>query len=971
MTMTKKWIEIVGARQHNLKNVNVSIPKETLTVVTGPSGSGKSSLAFDTLFAEGQRRFMESLSTYARQFLEKQEKPDVDNILGITPTLALEQKNHTKNSRSTVGTATEIYDYLRLVYSKMGQMFCPKTGEPVKKNSVGEISHEIFKKYKNQKFVIVFPVEVALNSKAADKKRLLASWLERGYSYVLTEESTEAKKNCEFLEIEEQVQAKSPSLFAKAKNQIRFWVLADRGTIEDEIKGRFEDALINAFKEGFGRLRVLVLNEDNRVEFRGRYTDYPSTGDGEVRYPEMTPHLFSFNSPMGACTVCKGFGNILKLDEELVVPHPHLSLSQGAIDPLTKPSAKEWLKSLFVFCQKEKIPLTMAWNQLSAKDRKKIWDGYGDFPGLEGMFKDLEEDRYKMQVRVFLSRYRSPKTCESCQGSRLRVEARQVLFHGQTISQLSGFTVQELFNWFSGLELSRSEKEMGKDIVPQILSRLEFLLRVGLDYLSLSRLAKTLSGGESQRIALANQLGSRLTQTTYVLDEPSIGLHPRDTEKLVGILKDLTRLRNTVVVVEHDPDIIDSAQYLIDMGPNAGEQGGTVLYSGTASDFRSSSLTESYTHSFLTHADSVPVPMRRRIDRIRDRGRKVSWLEITGCKAHNLKDIDIKIPLSTLTCITGVSGSGKSTAIRKTLYPALAKIFLERVEEVGAFDKIRGFEEIKAVQMIDQDPIGRSPRSNPVTFMKCFDEIRSLFASTSEARKKSFHAGHFSFNVPGGRCDTCEGDGAIRVEMVFMEDLFLKCDVCDGKKFKKEVLEIEYKKKNIHQVLQMTVSEALQFFAGEIRLTKNLGLLNEVGLGYLRLGQPSNTLSGGESQRLKIARELSLTEYGGVGQTVYFLDEPTTGLHFKDVDVLLKVLHKLVERGHTVVVIEHNVDVMKSSDWIVDFGPEGGDKGGKIVVQGTPEDVIKSTKSYTSKYLKKALENGKKVSIPELLGGQI
>jgi excinuclease ABC subunit A len=964
--MAKKWIEIQGARQHNLKNISVKIPKESLTVVTGPSGSGKSSLAFDTLFAEGQRRFMESLSTYARQFLEKQEKPEVDNIVGLTPTLALEQKNHTKNSRSTVGTATEIYDYLRLVFAKMGQMFCPKTGEPVKKNSIGEISNEIFKKYSGSKFVIVFPVEVSVKSKSPDKIRLLMSWLERGYSYAITESSTELKSECEFLEIEEETKSAKSDLVNSRKSS-RFWIVVERGLVEESMKGRLEDAVMNGFKEGFGRIRCLILDENSKVIFLGKYTDYPSTGDGDIRYPEMTPHLFSFNSPVGACSACKGFGNILSLDEDLVIPHPHLSISQGAIDPLTKPSAKEWLKSLLVFCQKEKIPLTLPWNSLSAKDKQKIWDGYGDFPGLETMFNELEEDRYKVQVRVFLSRYRSPKTCSQCNGSRLRAEARQVLFHKKTISDLTHMNVLELLEWLKGLDLTRAQKEIGKDIIPQIQTRLEFLVRVGLEYLSLNRLAKTLSGGEAQRIALANQLGSRLTQTTYVLDEPSIGLHPRDTEKLIEILRDLTRLRNTVVVVEHDPDLIEASNYLIDLGPKAGEKGGEVVYQGEFDSFRSSGTSDSFTYRFLTAQDSVPVPMRRRVDRIRDRGRKVSWLEMTGCKAHNLRDVDLKIPLGTLTCVTGVSGSGKSTAIRKTLYPALAKIFLERVDEVGPFEKIRGFEEIKAVQMIDQDPIGRSPRSNPVTFMKCFDEVRALFAGTQEARKKNFHAGHFSFNVPGGRCDTCEGDGYIRVEMVFMEDLFLKCDVCDGRKFKKEVLEIEYKKKNIHQVLEMTVAEALTFFAGEVRLSRNLGLLNEVGLGYLRLGQPSNTLSGGESQRLKIARELAMTEYGGAGHTVYFLDEPTTGLHFKDVDVLIRVLHKLVERGHTVVVIEHNVDVMKSADWIIDFGPDGGDKGGKIVVQGVPEDVAKSTKSHTARFLRKALDKGKRVPISELL----
>jgi excinuclease ABC subunit A len=960
-----KWIEIHGARQHNLKDLSVKIPKECLTVVTGPSGSGKSSLAFDTLFAEGQRRYMESLSTYARQFLEKQEKPDVDDIKGLSPTIAIEQKNHTKNSRSTVGTATEIYDYLRLVFAKMGTMYAPDTGEPVKRNLVREVTQDLLKTFPGQRAYVVFPVEFAAKSKIQDRKLLLSNLMERGYTRAIPASSVKVGKAPEFLDMQEELVGKSSTLFGRSGKEQRILVMADRFVLDNESRGRLEDALVNAYSEGFGRARSLVLNEEGDLLFEAHYTDYPSTGEGEKRYPELTPLLFSFNSPAGACEKCKGFGNVLRIDPDLVIPNISLSIAQGAVEPLTKPSNRDWLKQLLVFCQSQKIPLSMPWRGLSDKDKKKIWNGYGDFPGIEGLFAELESDRYKMQVRVFLSRYRSPRMCPECQGHRLRPEARHVLFHDESIGSLSGKTVEELSKWFENLSLTGVEKEMGKDLFPQIRARLDFLMRVGLDYLSLSRLARTLSGGEAQRIALANQLGSRLTQTCYVLDEPSIGLHPRDTERLIGIMRDLKALRNTVVVVEHDPDIIQSADYLLDIGPEAGEHGGRLLYDGPYQDFLKTTIAESTTQKFLQGKDSVPVPMRRRVDRFKDRSRRLSWLELTGCAENNLKNIDLKIPVGMLTCVTGVSGSGKSSAIRKTLYPALAKIFLQRVEEVGRFEKILGFEELKSVLMIDQEPIGRSPRSNPITFMKAFDEVRSLFASTLEARKKRYHAGHFSFNVPGGRCENCEGDGYTRVEMIFMEDLFLKCDICEGKRYKKEILDIRYNGKNIDDVLNLTVTEAKRFFAGETRLVNNLDVLERVGLGYLRLGQPSNTLSGGESQRLKIARELAGSDNVG---SVYILDEPTTGLHFRDVKTLIRVLHQLVERGNTVVVIEHNTDVMKSADWIVDFGPEGGDRGGSVVASGTPEEVAAQKKGHTWKYLKAALANATKISVPDLLG---
>jgi len=954
------WIEVLGARQHNLKNVHVRFPKRRVTVVTGPSGSGKSSLAFNTLFAEGQRRFVESLSTYARQFLEKHEKPDCDDIKGLTPTIAIEQKNQTKNSRSTVGTATEIYDYLRLVFAKLGTMYSPKTGDPVKKDIARDVVTELLKLYPDHRGYVLFPVEFAPKSKIQDRKRLLATYLERGYTRAFLEDTIKKGKSVDPLDLQEEIVSKASKLTGRAGKPQRLLVVVDRFSLAEDIAGRFEDSLIVAYGEGFGRAQALVVNADNELVLQGRYAEYPSTGGGEERYPELSPVLFSFNSPLGACEVCKGFGNILRVDPKLVIPNERLSLAQGAVDPFTKPSAKEALRALLGYARDQKISLNLPWEAMSEKDRAKIW------VQVEKHFAELEADRYKMQVRVFLSRYRSPQTCSACKGQRLRIEARHVLFHGKSIGELTAFTVEGLAKWFRETPFSKRERETAKDILPQIHSRLDFLLRVGLEYLTLDRLARTLSGGEAQRIALANQLGSRLTQTTYVLDEPSIGLHPRDTERLIDIMNELAKLRNTVVVVEHDPDIIRAADYLVDVGPTAGETGGNILYQGEYADFAAKAPRESTTAAFLAGRDFIPVPMRRRMDRFKDRAKSVGWLELSGCSENNLKKVNLRIPRGMFTCITGVSGSGKSSAVRKTLYPALAKIFLQENDEVGRFDKIGGLEGIKSVVLVDQEPIGRSPRSNPVTFMKAFDEIRMLLSSTEDARKKGFHPGIFSFNVPGGRCDTCEGDGYLRVEMVFMEDMFLKCDVCEGRRFKREVLNIRFKGKNVDDILSMPVTEAKRFFGSELRLHHTLSVLENVGLGYLRLGQPANTLSGGESQRLKIARELAGPAQSGV---VYVLDEPTTGLHFGDVKVLLRVLHELVERGNSVIVIEHNVDVMKSSDWIVDFGPEGGERGGKIVAEGTPEDIAACGKGHTWRFLKAALENSPKVSVPELLGG--
>lgn len=964
----EKFIEIEGARQHNLKNFSLRVPKSALSVITGPSGSGKSSLAFNTIFAEGQRRYMESLSTYARQFMEKHEKPEVDEIRGLQPTIAIEQKNHTKNSRSTVGTATEIYDYLRILYSKIGVMYCPKTKEIVKRDIVRDIASVNLNRFPNQKALVVFPLEMVAKSKSSERKRLLLNLIERGYSRVLIPAEVKINKPLTIYDLQDELAAKSTTILGKAQKSLDLYVVTDRFTLEIENKGRFEEAVVSAYSEGFGRCRVIIVDDDLKTLFEGRYSEYPSTNGGENRYPELSPLLFSFNSPAGACESCKGFGNTLEIDEKLVVPNPNLSLAQGAIEPLTKPSAKNWLRNLLLFCQKNKIPLHSPWSMLSEDQRTKIWSGNKDFEGVLGMFKELEDIKYKMQVRVFLSRYRSPKTCSSCLGQRLRPEARNVLVHEMGIAELCKLSIKNLKIWFDETKFSATEKEIAKDLLPQIQSRLDFLLRVGLSYLSLDRLAKTLSGGEAQRIALANQLGARLTQTCYVLDEPSIGLHPRDTERLIGILKDLAKLKNTVIVVEHDPDVIKNAEYLVDIGPEAGTEGGYLLYQGPFSEYsKVADLTKaSSTARFLSGLDFVPVPMRRRHQRFEDKKKSVSYVEMTGLSENNLKKVSLKIPHQMLTCITGVSGSGKSSAIRKTLYPALARILAGENIEVGPFEKISGYSGIKNIAMIDQSPIGRSPRSNPITFMKSFDEVRNLMASTQAAKRKRFHAGHFSFNVPGGRCETCEGDGYIRVEMVFMEDLFLKCEHCEGKRFKPEVLEITYQDKNIDDILNMTVTDARKFFGADSkRLAANLRTLEQVGLGYVKLGQSSTTLSGGESQRLKIARELSSVDNNG---HLYVLDEPTTGLHYRDVKVLIRVLNHLVENGNTVVVIEHNLDVMKCSDWIIDFGPEGGDKGGHVVFEGTPENLLKCKKSVTAEHLKDVLENSPKVSVNDFLG---
>lgn len=963
-----KWIEIFGARQHNLKNIDVKIPRGQLTVVTGPSGSGKSSLAFNTLYAEGQRRFMESLSTYVRQFLDKQEKPDVDEIRGVTPTLALEQKNHTKNSRSTVGTSTELYDYLRLFYAKLGKQFDPDTGEEVKKNLVNEVSADLLKVNPGLRCYIGFPLEFSQKSKITDRKITMESFLSRGFTYVIPQSELKLKAEFPANDLQESILKQPSNLLGRSNTKKNIFVIVDRMSIDVENRGRIEESLVLAYREGFGRARIWVVDEDSKLRRECRLTDFPATDDGSKRYPELTPLLFSFNSPMGACEKCKGFGNILTIDPELVIKNPNLSIGQGAIDPLSKPSAKDWLKQCLLFCRKERISINIAWKDLSKTAQEKVWVGGGDYRGVEALFEDLETERYKTSARVFLSRYRSPRVCSLCNGDRLRPEARAVLLNGKTIGEIVKMNLGTLNEYFKKIPLSKNDEIAAKDILHQLRSRLDFLCRVGLEYLTLSRLSRTLSGGETQRIALANQLGTRLTQTTYVLDEPSIGLHSRDTDRLIHILKELAGLKNTVVVVEHDSELIRASDYLIDLGPEAGEGGGQIIYQGETKDFFVQENGSGHSYDFLVGDRKIPFPKRRRMDRFKDKRKELRWLEISGCVENNLKNVDVRIPLGMMTCISGVSGSGKSSAIRKTLYPALAKILLQEVDEVGKFSKIRGFEGLNGVQLIDQEPIGRSPRSNPVTFLKAYDSIRELFSGTHEARRKGYHPGFFSFNIPGGRCETCEGEGYVRVEMVFMEDMFLLCEECEGKRFKKEVLDIQLNGKSIDDVLKMTVAEAKRFFIAERRLLNALTMMEKVGLSYLRLGQPSNTLSGGESQRLKIARELLRNDGAS---TLYIMDEPTTGLHLRDIAVLLGTMNELVERGNTLIIIEHNMDVLKFADWMIDFGPEGGEEGGHIVAEGTPEDVAKRSKGYTGKYLAEMLKNSPALGFDDGLEAQL
>jgi excinuclease ABC subunit A len=940
-------IRVRGARVHNLKNISVDIPHDAITVVSGVSGSGKSSLAFDTIYAEGQRRYVESLSAYARQFLERMEKPDVDEISGIAPAVAIRQKNSTRNPRSTVATATEIYDYLRLLFARCGQTFCIKCGAQVRRDSPDDIATRILalapgrRFYVLHQFRMVAPAAMAGSKRGAKKtgaapapellRQALSDLQKRGFNRLYQEGRIHEFSSPEtLLDLD----------FSKA-----VYVLVDRLTVSPESRSRLVDSIEICYREGQGEaiLEFVADGAGNPVERLSFNERFECKNDGTL-YQEPEPRLFSFNNPYGACPRCQGFGNTIDFDLNLVVPDPSKTVDDGAIEPWTKPRYRVLFQDAKKWAHSRGIPTNVPWRQLTSEQRRLILEGdpENDYQGVKGFFTWLERKKYKLHVRVFLSRFRGYAMCPDCGGTRLRAEARAVRVAAKSITEVCKFTVKEARIFFSTMELSEAQLKIADKILEEIRTRLQFLDEVGLDYLTLDRLTSTLSGGESQRIQLATSLGSHLVGALYVLDEPSIGLHPRDTQRLIDILKSLRDLGNTVLVVEHDPDTIHAADYVIDLGPGAGELGGKLLFAGSYDAMLDEH--KSLTGRYLSGELRIPVPNVRH----KPNGK---FLRLFGASLHNLQNLDVMIPLGTLVVVTGVSGSGKSTLVHDVLYKALAaKRIGGSVKEFC--DRLEGDSEVREVIIVDQSPIGRTPRSNPATYLKAFDAIREVFADTPDAKRRGYAAGHFSFNVPGGRCETCQGDGTVTVEMQFLADVELICEECRGTRFKSGVLEVRYHGKNVHEVLQLTVREALAFFVNVPKIVSKLRVLNEIGLGYLRLGQSATTLSGGEAQRLKLAAHLTHTDNQGI---LYILDEPTTGLHFDDIAKLLSAFRKLLEGGASLLVIEHNLDVIKSADWVIDLGPEGGDQGGKIIATGTPEQVARNTQSHTGRYLARVL----------------
>jgi excinuclease ABC subunit A len=915
-------ILIKGARENNLKNVDLELPRGKFIVFTGLSGSGKSSLVFDTIYAEGHRRYVESLSTYARQFLERVDKPDVDYIEGISPAIAFEQKNPVKHSRSTVGTATEIYDYLRLLYAKVGRIICPDCKREVRADTVALAADTLLRKHQEARVYVTFPLPYASLESA---ELLLNELPPRGFIRVIADG-----------EVYDLSKERPP-----LREEGLLLVVVDRLVVRKNAATRLADSLETAFQEGKGSALVRCV-EGPDLRFSQHYT----CPDCDREFERPTPNFFSFNSPYGACQACGGFGNILDYDLDLIIPDKSKSLADGAIAPWNMPKYKGYFqKQLKNLAEAGKVDLNKPFNKLGKRKQELVLQGTKNYIGVYPFFKRLGTKKYKMFIRVFTRKFKSLKDCHQCGGSRLRREALWVEVGGLNIAEVSAMTVTEARDFFSRLSLTRMDREIARDVLREIKSRLDFMYYVGLDYLTLDRLTRTLSGGESQRVNLANQLGARLVGTLYILDEPTIGLHPRDNSRLLDILKKLSRSGNTVMVVEHDREVISSAQHLVDMGPRAGADGGEVVFSGTLSKFLKGSDT--LTARYLRGQLSIPLPDRRRAP-------NGKYLCLYGARENNLKGINVRIPLSTFTCVTGVSGAGKSTLIHDTLYRALSRMFHHSVERTSRFDMITGFEWLRDVVLLDQQPIGKTPRSNPVTYIKAYDLVRKLFAETPGARRQGYTARYFSFNVDGGRCPACKGDGHQKIEMHFMADIFVSCPECQGSRFKQEVLEIKYNGLNIRQVLELTVDQAARFFTGPPRLLEKLQLLQEVGLGYLRLGQPATTLSGGEAQRLKIAAELSGKKPKGV---LYILDEPTTGLHFDDVKKLLMVLNRLVDGGNTVLVVEHNLDVIKTADHIIDLGPEGGEQGGYIVAEGSPEYLAQVEASHTGRYLKETLNH--------------
>ncbi len=962
--MSNESIIVRGARVHNLKNIDFEIPHNQLTVVTGVSGSGKSSLAFDTVYAEGQRRYVESLSAYARQFLERIEKPDVDVIDGIAPAVAIRQKNTTRNPRSTVATATEIYDYLRLLYARVGRTYCLNCGQEVKKDTVDEVTERILALGEGTRVQVFFPlqpppkpleVEKAKGRRTAKKKAVKSvaddSYLKERLFELRKRGYNRLYQNGQLFEFS------TPESLLDLNFAEPVLVLIDRISVSPDSRLRIVDSIEQGYREA-GEVLFETAPRENEPTQTFRFSQRFECKQCNIRYDEPEPRLFSFNNPFGACPRCQGFGNTIDFDLNLVIPNKTLTLAEGAIEPWTKPKYKPLATEMRRFARAANVPLDVPWQDLTADQQSFVISGDGKFWGVRGFFEHLERKKYKLHVRVFLSRYRGYSVCSECSGLRLRREARQVRVGGKDICQVTAMTVEEATRFFSQVELSRQQADIAGKLLEEISDRLRYLNDVGLEYLTLDRLSSTLSGGEAQRIQLATSLGSRLVGTLYVLDEPSIGLHSRDTARLIKILHDLRDLGNTILVVEHDVEIMRSADRIIDLGPGAGENGGRLIASGTYDEIRHNpaSLTGRYLNGELR----IQPPAVRRTGT----GRKI---KLTGARAHNLKRVNVAIPLGMLVCITGVSGSGKSTLVHDVLYNALAAEKGQVTGGPGAeVERVEGGEWIDEVVLVDQSPIGRTPRSNPVTYIKAFDGIRELFASLPESEKRGYAAGNFSFNIPGGRCEACQGDGTVTVEMQFLADVELICEECKGTRYKPEILEVRYHGKNIHDVLDLTIKEALHFFSGVPKIVEKLRVLEEVGLGYLRLGQSATTLSGGEAQRMKLGAHLQprLRDIGKPRserdkrqpRMLYIFDEPTTGLHFDDVSKLLAAFRRLIEAGGSIVVIEHNLDVIKTADWVIDLGPEGGARGGEVVAVGPPEAIAAAPNSYTGQWLARALQ---------------
>jgi excinuclease ABC subunit A len=924
----KQFIIIKRARVNNLKNLSVAIPRNKMVVVTGLSGSGKSSLAFDTLFAEGQRMYVESLSSYARQFLGRMEKPEVDYIRGVSPAIAIEQKVNTRNPRSTVGTTTEIYDYLKLLFARIGKTYSPVSGREVSRDTVTSVVDKINTFPAGTRIMIACPLHIKKGRKLLDELNLLLS---KGFARILVDGEVRFIE-----EVIPESEAKK-----KKKTDAVIEILIDRTSVnadDEDTVFRMSDSIQTSFFEGEGDC-VVYAEGSEKMHFSDRFEL-----DG-IQFTEPSINFFSFNNPYGACQTCEGFGKILGIDEDLVIPDKSLSLYEGAVAPWRSETMGEWLKPLIKNGIKFNFPIHRPYNELTPEQQQLVWSGNEYFDGINNFFAYLESKLHKIQYRVMLSRYRGRTNCPDCKGTRLRKDAQYVKVANTCITDIVLLPIQDALVFFENLKLTRYEKQVSDRIITEIKSRLAYMVQVGLGYLTLNRLTSTLSGGEFQRIKLATSLGSALVGSMYILDEPSIGLHPKDTDRMVEVLKSLRDLGNTVIVVEHEEEIMRAADQIIDIGPDAGTHGGELVFQGTIKEINSK--TKSHTANYLTGKEEIKVPKVRR-----------KWRDsiiVTGARENNLKNLTVKFPLGALTVVTGVSGSGKSTLIKKILYPAVGRLSGSVTEVPGKYDRLEGdFAKVTQVEFVDQNPIGKSSRSNPISYVKAYDVIRQLYADQLLSQQRGYKPSHFSFNVEGGRCETCEGEGETRVEMQFMADIFLRCESCNGKRFKQEVLEVEYKEKNISDILDMTVEEALDFFKDKKSIYEKILPLFEVGLGYVKLGQSSNSLSGGEAQRVKLASFLGRNSQDG--NILFIFDEPTTGLHFHDISKLLKAINALVDQGHSVIIIEHNLEVVKCADWIIDLGPEGGEKnGGKLMFEGTPEQMVEKGDGSTAEYLRKKL----------------